>query len=248
MGITQLIDNFYEKIPYHRGKPENITSGQIAWVPTLIHLPHMTVMDFERATNETHTEVIFTARRIKSGDFSRAKNNKVPVPNLPVAETEEYILNRAKKRPCILIAKASLGLDKKTIENLTDKRSHLLVEDCIFIPIYSAATQDFNSGFPQKLTYRIKHFHYTHLLFLPQKPTYLRSEAGLAMHEGVARLDRVFAIATNPTTIELTDIKIHEDYLKLINFHLKEYFLNETEPLLTEYRELLATEFNPSLI
>lgn len=67
------------------------------------------------------------------------------------------------------------------------------------------------------------------------------------MHEGVARLDRVFAIETNTTTIELTDIKIHEDYLKLIKFHLKEYFMNETEPLLTEYREVLATEFNPSL-
>ncbi|MCY4643048.1 MAG: hypothetical protein OXB88_00355 [Bacteriovoracales bacterium] len=242
MGITQLLDNFYEQVrPYQSGKPLKMVPGQIAWVPTLFLDKNMTIIDAERAGREDHKNIKLKFNRLNSNHFRGLGREKLPIPSIRLLPNEELMAFKAKKRPCIFISKAEFFLSEEEQKKLTGGKRHHATEDYIFVPLYSTHKDDESKGFAPQFVDRIKHFDYGHFVYMPDCK--LRNlETNYPPKEGIARLDRLFV--TNPIVpnVSPTDVKLTDEYFKILIYHLKEYLFQETESELHDLRECLKPE------
>jgi|GEM_PF-5365060 len=243
MGISQIHDQFYEKVlSYKSSNIEKLLPGQIVWVPTPFLDKNMLVIEFERAKREDHNNIKFEFKRLNSSHFKK-KSDRLPIPNITLNETEELMAFKAKKRPCIFLGKAEFNLCGEEKKTLTRGKKHLLSKDYLFLPIYSTHQNDELKGFPTNFVLSIKHFLYTHLVYLPAC-TLKDLKTNLALKEGIIRLDRLFVTSPVVPNISPTDIKIHDDYMKIIKYHIKEYLLKETNENLKDLRNLLKEVYD----
>ena len=240
MGITQLVDNFYERItPYQSGKPLKMVPGQVAWVPTLFLDSNILVIEAERASREDHNNARLKFQRLNSTHFKNKNEEQLPTPSIKLMPSEELMAFKAKKRPCIFVGKADfkeLGLKEQ--KKLTAGKKHHYTQDYIFVPLYSTHKNDELKGFSAEFVERIKYLEYGHFVYMPDCKL-KELETNYPPEEGVARLDRLFI--TNPVVpnVSPTDVKLTNEYFEIFMYHLREYLFKETHPSLKEFRECL---------
>ncbi|MBW1676112.1 MAG: hypothetical protein JRI80_13615 [Deltaproteobacteria bacterium] len=235
MGITQLIDPFYKDLSGERFR-DSPTAGQICWVasPQPDIVPQL--LEIRRADAVEHNITSFAIRNIRETDFHR--KDELPLYRLRLRLNEELIIQKAKRRPAIVLPTANSIFDDIASFLKTRGKKHLQQDSILVVPIFGIEKPDRPFGFPPIMTARIKALMYNQFFYCPRTPS------GMAPIEGVARLDRIQVVfpvhraSYNPLPIKLSD-----DALSILMNLLKEWLrVNgtvEDETYLMDLKELL---------
>ncbi len=224
--IEQVCECIFEKC-------QGFDVGHLVWAP----VPHLEevprILDVERASSEEHFATKFSIVQVTAQHFKARQ--KLPVKMLSLGGTEELLISKAKKRPCVILsARNTAFADESSVKELRLLR-HLRDGAMILAPIYGIAGPDAPRGFPPIMTARIRAFLYRQFFFLPQKCP----KSGLSLaKEGVVRLDRLFA-ATPTRGLEPMGIKVAEEPMMLMLAILRERFGGVEDEYLKIVRDLL---------
>jgi hypothetical protein len=206
MGIMQL---YGPEVFYTRTDPKNFKNGQICWIvsPHINEIPQ--ILDVERNKAEEHDEFKFNLKNVDpDNDFKPSAKRTLPIKYLKLESTEELFIQKAKKRPAIII---SAGLDAyPEITKLLRQRGkkHLQEDSLFLIPCYGVETQDDRRGFPAEMVVRIRCSLYRQFFYLPYHSP-LKSES-------IARLDRIQVIVgRHRAAIEPTDLCLSDDVFQI---------------------------------
>lgn len=234
MGITQLIDPFYEKLPPEEFRHRPIM-GQLCWIPTpqLNVIPQ--IFEIQRADPKEHHIGQFKIRNVQETDFQR--RDELPLYKLKLRLHEELIIQKAKRRPAIVLITSNTIFQDIGDSLKSQGKRHLQEDSILVLPIYNIEKPDHPGGFPPIMTARIKALKYNQFYYCPRTP-------GKELIEGVARLDRlqiVFPVhraSYIPLPIKLTS----EAFLVLMEM-LRAWLCikgtPENEKYLSELKELL---------
>ena len=235
MGITQLIDPFYIDISEEnfRAKP---TMGQLYWVPSPQPDVIPQILEVERADPTEHYITRFTIRNVQETDFQR--KDELPLYRLKLRLHEELIIQKAKRRPAIILPSSSI-LFKDVARVLKSKGKKHLQQDCIIaVPVFDIERPDDPAGFPPVMVARIKALMYNQFFYCPRTPM------GMSPIEGVARLDRIQVVFPgHRASFNPLPIKLSEDAITILMHLLRSWLCikgdPEDEKYLTELKELL---------
>lgn len=219
MGVTQLFDQFYKKLPDDDFQKKFIT-GQFCYIasPQLDVIPR--VMKVKRTDPTGHEKIDFTIREMSSEDFFR--NKELPIYNLTLRYNEELIVHRSKRRPGIIISAENMAFEDITNILRNKKRKHLQQECLLVVPLFSIETTLNQSGFPPEMVSRIKALMYNQFFYCPKIPI------GFHRIEGIARLDRVQVIIKssfpgNKRVFEPIDVAFTEEVAVIFINMLREW-------------------------
>lgn len=224
--IEEICDGLYET-------SKGIAVGHFVWcpVPHLEEVPR--ILEVERAASEDHHATKFEIVQVSSDHFK--SKQKLPIKRLSLSDTEELLISKAKKRPCLVVASNNTTFtDDSTVAELKGRR-HLQDESMILAPIYGAAAPENEKGFPPIMVARIKVFLYNQFFYLPK--TCLKSKISFEK-DGIVRLDRLFPASPNRGVISM-DKKLAEEPLLLLMAVLRERFGDTQDENLRTVRELL---------
>ena len=235
MGITQLIDPFYIDISKEKFR-DRPTLGQLCWVPSPQPNIIPQIFEVQRADPTEHHITRFSIRNIKETDFLRRE--ELPLYRLKLRLNEELIIQKAKRRPAIVL------LTSNTIFPDIDKllrtlsKSHLQQESIFVIPIFGFENSDHPGGFPPIMITRIKALMYNQFFFCPRTPS------GMDLIEGIARLDRLQIIFPgNRASHKPLPIKLSDDAIAILMNLLRSWLCIRGTPndekYLKDLRELL---------
>jgi hypothetical protein len=204
MAILQLYPpkEFYSSVD-----PRAFQPGQFCWIPVPHPDPIPRILDVDRSSPEEHSQVKFLMRNANSkGDF-RTNDRGLPIKYLNLRSNEELLVQRAKKRPGIIIC-SEVDVFPAITELLRSKRKKHLQEDCLFvIPCYGIETRENSTGFPAEMVERIRCLLYRQFFYLPPYK---------AFTEGIARLDRIqVVIGRDPASIEPSDFSLSKEVFDL---------------------------------
>src|SRR5688500_11770126 len=131
MGITQVIDPFYESIDL-----KTLNNRPVVGQFCRIAAPHIDkiarIMEVEREGPPEHYATKFKIRNMTNQDFR--KKQKLPVISLTLRETEELMIQRAKKRLAVIVAAENTLFDD--IKETIGGREHLQEENILVLPLY----------------------------------------------------------------------------------------------------------------
>lgn len=223
MSIEQFINKFYNELP-QVSFFKNIMPGQICYIPVLHINKIPMIMEVERVQpNEVHASR-FKVRGIQEHDFK--SKSKLPIKSISLRETEELIINKAKKRPAIYIETNYEIYNEITQILKRLGREHLQENFMFFVPIYSIETHNHKGGFPPEMVLRIKKLMYNQFFYCP-------SYKGFSC--GVARLDRIqVIIPTNPinrAVIEPKNLSLTDEAYSLLLMMIRTLFGGDEEDL-----------------
>lgn len=235
MSIEQLIDPFYRDLPAEIFRKELII-GQLCWIPTL-HLNKIPmIMEVERADPKEVYATKFRVRNLSEKDFRQRP--KLPIKSLNLRETEELIINKAKKRPAIIVNVSPTIFDDMTKLLKSLGRLHLQEECLFFVPIYNIETAEHIGGFPPLMVSRIKALMYSQFFYCPP----LRK---LVLSGGVARLDRLqIVIPTNRAVYDPLPVVLSDDALAVLLSMIR-FLFGSAETDLSAYKEILRETLPP---
>lgn len=227
--IDQLCERIYEKC-------KGVGVGHLVWapVPQLEEVPR--ILEVERARSEDHYATKFSIVQMDAEHFKQRQ--KLPVKLLALGDTEELLIAKAKKRPCVILSADNTDIADAAAAKELARRKHLRDQAMVLAPIYGIATGDMPQGFPPIMTARIQAFLYSQFFFLPKSCP----KTGLGMDkEGILRLDRVFS-ATPTRGVHPMDIKLADEPLMLLLAQLRERFSGIEDESLKMVRELLREQ------
>ena len=134
-------------------------------------------------------------------DFRR-KKDRLPIAALSLGETEELLAIRAKKRPCVVIAKID-GVNPTSLPDGEQRKKALNAFDGMYLlaPIFSISNGFKETCFGSVMTARVRCMMYPEFVYAPESKPALESP-------GIIRLDRFFwshlVACTEPCDIFLT--------------------------------------------
>lgn len=201
MGLFQ----YYSKDEYYtRVDPKEFKLGQICWIATPAIDPIPRILDVERNQPEEHDEVKFELKNVDPDhSFRGARNRILPIKYLNLESNEELLVQKAKRRPAIIISGALDTYPEITALLRQRSQKHLQEDSFFLIPCYSVQTRDSRRGFPPAMVAKIRCMLYRQ--FFP-----LRVCPPLA-NDSIARMDRIQVVtgkhraAIDPTDLCLSD-------------------------------------------
>jgi len=205
MGLFQLYspDDYYTRID-----PKEFRRGQICWIvsPAIDEIPR--ILEVERSHAEEHDEFKFELKNVDpDNNFRGSKKRTLPIKYLSLESTEELLVQKAKKRPAIIIS-GGLDIYPEMSTLLRQRAQKHLQEDSLFlVPCYSVETRDNRRGFPTEMAARIRCMLYRQFFPLPACPP--------LTNVSIARMDRTQVVigrhraAINPTDLCLSDDVFH---------------------------------------
>lgn len=227
--IEDVLDTIYEKA-------DGVGVGHFVWcpVPHLEEVPR--ILEVERAASETHYASKFRIVQMDGTHFKEKR--KLPIKSLTLQDTEELLISKAKKRPCIVVACQNTTFKDAAAISEIRGRKHLQDESMILAPISGAASLDNENGFPPKMVARIRAFLYNQFFYLPKSCP--KNRIGFEK-EGVTRLDRLFPAAPN-RGVRPMGMRLAAEPLALLLAQLCERFgASENDELQTVRQLLLET-------
>jgi hypothetical protein len=234
MGITQLIEHFYEILSPQEFK-QKPTLGQLCWVPS----PHLNVipqvLEIQRADPAEHNIGQFKIRNVQGNDFQR--KDELPLYKLKLRLHEELIIQKAKRRPAIVLITTNTIFQNIRDILKTEGKPHLQEDSILVLPIYIIEKPEHPGGFPPIMTTRIKALQYNQFFYCPRTP-------GKELIEGVARLDRLqIVFPGHRASYNPVPIKLKRDALVILVEMLREWLCikgsPENEKYLSSLQEIL---------
>jgi hypothetical protein len=187
--------------------PGQYKQGQFCWIVTPAIDPVPQILDVERSAPEEHDDVKFQLRNAnRPGDF-RAADRTLPIKRLNLRAHEELLIQKAKKRPGIILSD-SLDIFPEVTALLKPKGKKHLQEDSLFvIPCYNIETLDNPSGFPTEMVIRIRCLLYRQFFYIPTTTS---------IGESIARFDRIQVIVgKDRSTIEPMGFRLSDNVFNL---------------------------------
>lgn len=182
MGVLQYFDQFYEEKATDDVQPK---AGDIWWVPTSEVNEVPRIFDATRIDSQGHNITDFEITDIKQVHFT--KRTRLPIKLLSLKETEELLIAKAKRRPCIVLAANSIN-DIDKIQSSIQKRLAGTLSKITYLvaPMYSVSSITDPGTFGPEMVARIRAMHYPHLFCLPEVDNKENPKS-------IVRLDRVFS-------------------------------------------------------
>ena len=190
MSILQLFpaDEFYDKKSL---RPFEV--GQFCWIPVPHLDPIPRILAVERNTATEHETVKCHIRDANQSTDFQSSERVLPLKYLKLRSNEEMLVQRAKKRPGIIL---STGMDIfPDIARLLRQsgKKHLQEDSHFVVPCYGIQEGAYGSGFPPAMLPRIQCLLYKQFFYLP---------SGSGLKEGIARFDRIqVVIGDHPAAI-----------------------------------------------
>ena len=228
MGIVQLIDPFYVKLPGDTFRRASVV-GQFCWVPVTHLDPIPRILDVERADPQEHYATKFSLRNMSDGDFK--KKTRLPIKALSLRETEELVVHRAKRRPAIIISGETTIFDDVKTLLLQIGRKHLQGDSLIVAPLYSVESADHEGGFPPVMVARIRALMYKQFFFCPRGNSPLVTDS-------IMRLDRLHAIVPNYPAYIPEAYSLSAEALGVLMAMLRSLFGAKEEPEFKTLKDL----------
>jgi len=230
LGIVQLIDPFYVKLPDDTFRRASIV-GQFCWVPVTHLDPIPRLLDVERFDPQEHYATKFSIRNMTDGDFK--KKTRLPIKALSLRETEDLVIHRAKRRPVVIVSGENTIFDDVNTLLLQIGRKHLQEESLIVAPLYSVESGDHEGGFPPVMVARIRALMYKQFFFCPKGNSPLTSDS-------IMRLDRLQTIIPNYPAYIPEPYSLSTEVLGVLMAMLRSLFGAKEEP---EFEALKALVF-----
>ena len=229
MGIVQLIDPFYVKLPDDSFRRASVV-GQFCWIPVTHLDPVPRILDVERADPQEHYATKFSIRNMTDGDFK--KKTRLPIKALSLRETEELVIHRAKRRPAIIISGETTIFDDVKFLLQQIGRKHLQEENLIVAPLYSVESGDHEGGFPPVMVARIRALMYKQFFFCPKGNSPLTADS-------IMRLDRLQAVVPNYPAFVPEPYSLSAEALGVLMAMLRSLFGAKEEPEFQTLKELV---------
>ena len=225
MGITQVVDPFYQSLDLKALKNKPIV-GQFCWIasPHIDRIPR--IMDVEREKPNEHVATKFKIRNMTDQDFR--KKQKLPIISLTLRETEELLIQKAKKRLAITVAAENTIFSD--VKETVSGREHLQEENILVLPLYGIESAGHEGGFPPVMVARIKALMYRQFFYCPNKPP---------VYESVIRIDRIQPVIPLYPGWTPTDIALSGEALGVLMGMLREYFGGPQDEDLKVLREIV---------
>lgn len=224
--IEDVLEEIYQKA-------DRLAVGHFVWcpVPHLEEVPR--ILEVERASAEAHHATKFEIVQMNGRHF-KAKQ-KLPIKALSLHDTEELLISKAKKRPCVIVASHNTAFKDATALAEIKGRRHLQDDSMILAPIFGTASPEDDRGFPPKMVARIKVFLYNQFFYLPKVCP--KNKIGFEK-EGIVRLDRLFPASPNRGVAPM-GIRLASEPCALLMALLRERFGAPAESDLKAVREML---------
>lgn len=226
--IEDILDSIYEKTS------ESIGLGHLVWcpVPHLEEVPR--ILEVERASSETHYASNFRIVQMDRTHFK--ERQKLPIKSLSLQDTEELLISKAKKRPCVVVACQNTTFKDSAAVAELKGRKHLQDDSMLLAPIYGTATLEDVKGFPPKMVARIRVLLYNQFFYLPKSCPKNKVSVD---KDGIVRLDRLLA-ASPSRGVAPMGIKLAAEALSLLMALLRERFGAPEQENLKLVRDILA--------
>jgi len=225
MGITQVVDPFYQSLDLKALKNKPIV-GQFCWIasPHIDRIPR--VMDVEREKPNEHLATKFKIRNMTDQDFR--KKQKLPIISLTLRETEELLIQKAKKRLAITVAAENTIFSD--IKETVSGKEHLQEENILVLPLYGIESAGHEGGFPPVMVARVKALMYRQFFYCPNEAP---------VYESVVRLDRIQPVIPLHPGWTPENIALSGEALGVLMGMLREYFGASQDEDLKALREIV---------
>lgn len=183
MGTLQLFGAHFIDGEVDGHKP---AAGDLYWVPVSEIREVPLIMDVKRATPEEHIATHFEIKEIASNHFQ--KRDRLPVHKLRLDDTQELMVNRAKKRICVVLSDSPPSVTAEEFKSGEQRRlaqKSFNARNYLLSPTYSVSTPVKPTSFGPELVARIRALQYFHLHCLPDP-----KDSGVP--GSVIRLDHAF--------------------------------------------------------
>jgi len=224
MGITQIIDPFYQPLDLKALKNRPVV-GQFCWIAAA-HIDKIPrIMEVERADPTEHFATNFKIRNMTDQDFRN--KGKLPIWSLTLRETEELLIQKAKKRLAITVAAENTFFED--IKEDVLGREHLQEDNILVLPLYGVESAGHEGGFPPIMVARIKSLMYRQFFYCPFKSP---------VYEAVVRVDRIQPVIPLYPGWTPEGIALSSETLGVLMAILCEYFGATRDGDLKALREL----------
>ena len=176
-----------------------------AFVPYPEQKPHRLVPESRGSNPTDHSRAVVRIEPVRIGQPS--SGGGLPVPALPLYSGESYFVQRGKVRPALIVALAGADVPKGL--RPAGEATHQTAPTLLMAPYYGSEKSGTRAGWHQPLVERIRRAEY---------PQYVWDRLPLpGASESILRLDHVFPVSTDPATFELTDFRLSEGAISMID-------------------------------
>ena len=216
---------------WEKTKTKVLERGRLIWA----FLPHVDQIPYEliptgRVSPTNHTTCVV---KIEAIDIKKpAPTKTLPLAALPQYPGERYIVQRAKRRPALVVSAQPPAVEEDVRRGFPRSQTnpHVLVA-----PYYGAVGSNKRGGFAKKLIQRVR------LCFYPQ---FMWDRLPISNEESILRFDHIQPVGVHHQSIEITEYRLGEDALDIVDEWiewLKSGKLDENAIIYEARGELLRT-------
>jgi len=130
--------------------------GQVVLAPVLSHDNKHQIADAKRSDPHSHGRADIVIRPVDDRIDFRGKPERLPIYALSLGQTEELVVTRAKKRPCVILAKTAALKVQTLPASQQGKALNAFGEVYLLAPIFSVTTHKKATSFGPVMTARVE--------------------------------------------------------------------------------------------
>jgi len=216
-----LADNWWEK-----ADSKELTRGALVYAHVQFFSEIPIELVPERETAYGHDRVIVKARPLYGRSSQPA--SVLPVAAFPrLAGADCYLVNRAKRRPCVVIGEIQRPLISRTLTKGMGKHQ---TAPFVAIAPYYGVEQKYRAGYNPEFVERVRHAAY---------PQWMWDVLPHSKKESILRLDQIQPMGIHHQAYEHTGFKLSDEALMLFDEHLYWLLNGEMGEELTLMKELI---------
>jgi hypothetical protein len=218
---------------WQKDQGRELTRGRLLWafLPLVDHQQYVLV-PIGRQTPEEHRTANFRVEVLDVRNPPRGVED-LPVAALPNHPGSVRALYMAKRRPALVIATPGLGVERRFRKGFP---TYQTAKTMLVAPYYGADRDGTRAGWPPALVQRIRWGEY---------PQYICDKLPLpGSQESILRLDQIQPLGSDPTVFDLTDYRLTDDALGIMDDWITWHFYGGIPEgsFLAEVRKALLAE------
>lgn len=183
----------------------NVCRGALVWafVAHVDQIPN-TLEPVGRKEDDRHDSAIFRVGPLRKSHHR--SQTDLPVAALPLYPGEVFFVSRAKMRPCLVIGSECPVVDKNLVRGMPKRSTAPTV---LVAPYYGADKDGSRGGYNAAFVERVRHCEYPQFVW-DMLPVH-------GPKESILRLDHIQPVGGHYNAFELTDFRLCDDALGIID-------------------------------
>jgi hypothetical protein len=183
--MSEESTDFYKKLPMGLKNAHQV--GQFFWVHAPMTIKNSFTLrigrlkegeDISNARLEVKKVEMANPRLGEMSAQDRVDMERMPIPEIKLGGSEDFVVEKVKMRPAVLIMKDCYNMRRFALGQHKGPNRH------VFAPIYSLRKDDEqHQDFPEEFIENVKAEKYPNILYLPPYGTTLRNESMLVLSE-----------------------------------------------------------------